>query len=151
MERSKAEMRKMCPQQRARCLAYQPLSKEVQGWMARTNQRLRSQKQRPSEPRRGRAADGPKSGEMTRRDTLVGQLKAAEARGRIRETRLRHQSLKVQEINLMISCQSSAQRAARLELLLMPVTETEMRSDDCLDKLQVHSISEKAFTFCFLQ
>ncbi|XP_048034324.1 uncharacterized protein LOC125260153 isoform X2 [Megalobrama amblycephala] len=46
-----------------------------------------------------------------------------------------------QEINLMISCQSNAQRAVRLEHLLT-VRERKINHTDCMDQLQRRRVEE---------
>ncbi|XP_029774903.1 protein LKAAEAR1 isoform X2 [Suricata suricatta] len=51
---------------------------------------------------------------------LLGVLKAAEARGRIRALRLRYIRMRAEEISLLILQQKSARAAMRLELFLPP-------------------------------
>ncbi|TRY84014.1 hypothetical protein DNTS_013561 [Danionella cerebrum] len=46
-----------------------------------------------------------------------------------------------QEINLMISCQSTAQRAVRLEQFLS-VRESKIKPTDCMDQLQRRRVEE---------
>ncbi|XP_066526218.1 protein LKAAEAR1-like [Hoplias malabaricus] len=133
-----AELRRMCPQQRARHLAYTEPSKEAKGWMETSRQRVLSwvaQERREQEKYRLQVLPS-----KLHQDKVVGQLKAAEARYRIRHMRLQYQNLKAQEINVMISCQSSAQSAARLELLL--AQERKSNSTDSLDQLQRRRVEE---------
>ncbi|XP_029574849.1 protein LKAAEAR1-like [Salmo trutta] len=128
-----AELREMCPQQKARYLAYEEPPKEAQGVMAVARQRVCA---RLTECK-GRQAtvNAAQQSERARRDTIIGQLKAAEARNRVCLMRLRHQNIRTQDISLMIACQPTAQRAVRLELLL-PQEETGLNVQDPFDKLQ---------------
>ncbi|XP_023659883.1 protein LKAAEAR1 [Paramormyrops kingsleyae] len=128
-----SEIRRMCPQQRARQLAYQEQSKDVRKAVTASEHRVRERcaAARENVP----AADATQEEERKLRGALIGQLKAAEARDRIRLMRLRYQTLRTQEINLMISWQSTAQNAIRLHLL-MPVKEDKVALHDTLDKIQ---------------
>ncbi|XP_066558428.1 protein LKAAEAR1 [Amia ocellicauda] len=76
-----------------------------------------------------------------RQDALVGQMKAAEARSRVRLMRLRYQSMRSQEIKHLISCQPTGQRAVRLELLL-PVKTERFSPVNALDKRERRRIEE---------
>ncbi|KAM7126339.1 protein LKAAEAR1 isoform 1-T2 [Molossus nigricans] len=55
-----------------------------------------------------------------RQDRLLGVLKAAEARGRVRALRLRYTYMRAEEISLLIQRQKSARAAIRLEMFLPP-------------------------------
>uniref|UniRef100_A0A7N9CK07 LKAAEAR motif containing 1 n=1 Tax=Macaca fascicularis TaxID=9541 RepID=A0A7N9CK07_MACFA len=55
-----------------------------------------------------------------RQNRLLGVLKAAEARGRVRALRLRYTRMRAEEIALLIQRQKSARAAIRLELFLPP-------------------------------
>ncbi|CAI9582556.1 unnamed protein product, partial [Staurois parvus] len=63
--------------------------------------------------------------EQERQAKVVGQLKAAEARNRIRLMRFRFQCMRAQELNNLISCQPTARDAIRLEVFLPPRTQTQ--------------------------
>ncbi|KAK6308259.1 hypothetical protein J4Q44_G00215300 [Coregonus suidteri] len=134
-----AELREMCPQQKARYLAYEEPPKEAQGVMDAARQRLCARLTKC----KGRQAtvNAAQQSERARRDTIIGQLKAAEARNRVRVMRLRHQNIRTQEISLMIACQPTAQMALRLELLL-PQEETGLNVRDPFDKLQRKRIEQ---------
>ncbi|XP_073679720.1 protein LKAAEAR1-like [Garra rufa] len=127
---------KMCPQQRARHEAYSELSKEAQSWMAAARLRVHAHQnnQKPRQVCKLTAA-------AERQNQLTAQLKAAEARNRVRQLRQHYEHLKEQEINLMISCQSNAQRAVRLEQLL-PVRERKIIHTECMDQLQRRRVEE---------
>ncbi|KAJ8408948.1 hypothetical protein AAFF_G00239690 [Aldrovandia affinis] len=132
-----AEIRRMCPQQRARYQAYEEPPKEVKKIMSVTNQRLCARK---ADARRQEITEK-EDLEKKQRDTLMGQLKAAEARNRIRLMRLRYQTTRAQEINLMIACQPTALKAVRLEILL-PTKVVKLSSHDSLDRLERSRIEE---------
>ncbi|XP_026877436.2 protein LKAAEAR1 [Electrophorus electricus] len=134
-----AGLKTMCPQQRARYLAYAEPSKEVRGWMAASRQRVSTRLSQERKERQKDQLQVPDS--KLRQDALIGQLKAAEARNRIRQMRLQYQNLREQEMNLMISCQSNAQSAIRLELLLL-AREKRVNIRDSLDQLQRRRVEE---------
>ncbi|XP_057558136.1 protein LKAAEAR1 [Hippopotamus amphibius kiboko] len=68
-----------------------------------------------------------------RQDRLLGVLKAAEARGRVRALRLRYARMRAEEISLLILRQKSARAAIRLELFLPPQLKPT-RIPDPLDR-----------------
>ncbi|XP_065775232.1 protein LKAAEAR1 [Muntiacus reevesi] len=68
-----------------------------------------------------------------RQDRLLGVLKAAEARGRVRALRLRYARMRAEEISLLIQSQRSARAAIRLELFLPPQLKPT-RIPDPLDR-----------------
>ncbi|XP_072591372.1 protein LKAAEAR1 isoform X4 [Vulpes vulpes] len=80
-----------------------------------------------------RAWGRPLEGPAVRQDLLLGVLKAAEARGRIRALRLRYIRLRAEAISLLIQQQESARAAIRLELLLPPQLKPT-RIPDPLDR-----------------
>uniref|UniRef100_A0A8C2NQJ7 LKAAEAR motif containing 1 n=1 Tax=Capra hircus TaxID=9925 RepID=A0A8C2NQJ7_CAPHI len=71
-----------------------------------------------------------------RQDRLLGVLKAAEARGRVRALRLRYARMRAEEISLLIQRQRSARAAIRLELFLPPQLKPT-RIPDPLDRQEV--------------
>ncbi|KAM6147538.1 protein LKAAEAR1 [Erethizon dorsatum] len=68
-----------------------------------------------------------------RANPLLGVLKAAEARGRVRALRLRYIRMRAEEITLLIRQQGSARAAIRLELFLPPQLKPT-RIPDPLDR-----------------
>lgn len=80
---------KMCSQQRARHEAYSEPSKEAQSWMAVARQRVCTHlnNQKSSQVCKLTAA-------AERQNQLTAQLKAAEARNRVRQLRQHYQNLK---------------------------------------------------------
>lgn len=89
-----AVLKSMCPQQKARHQAYAEPSKEVRAWMAASQQRIISrlakEKQNALEKNHFQDLDL-----KLHHGTLIGQLKAAEARNRIHHLRLQCHNLKV--------------------------------------------------------
>lgn len=87
------QIRKMCPQQRARYLAYEEPPKEVQNVMDASRQRVCSRlaalKIQPMPVKNSHEAD------KRRADTITCQLKAAEALNRMRFLKIRQQQVKV--------------------------------------------------------
>lgn len=79
----------MCPQQRARHEAYSEPSKEAQSWMAVARQRVCTHlnNQKSHQVCKLTAA-------AERQNQLTAQLKAAEARNRVRQLRQHYQNLK---------------------------------------------------------
>lgn len=109
------DLKKMTPMQRARYLAYEKPSKEVEMSVLSTRNRLKEDARTlQAAPRVIHDA------EQMRQAKVVGQLKAAEARNRVRVLRLRYQSLKSHEINHLISSQPTARDAIRLQIFLPP-------------------------------
>ncbi|XP_014791017.1 uncharacterized protein LOC106884254 [Octopus bimaculoides] len=72
--------------------------------------------------------------ERMKTEKLIGQLKAAEARGRLRVMRISFQSAKTNEINHLIACQKSALKAVRLQALVPP-KKTKENMKDLLSKV----------------
>ncbi|KAL8179683.1 UNVERIFIED_CONTAM: hypothetical protein K2H54_070950 [Gekko kuhli] len=78
---------------------------------------------------------------LTEQKQLVGILKAAEARRRLRNTRLQYQNLRAQEIHFLISFQRTAKGAVRLEVFLPP-RKNLAKLSDCMDTVQRGRIEE---------
>ncbi|XP_075757130.1 protein LKAAEAR1 isoform X2 [Pelodiscus sinensis] len=73
--------------------------------------------------------------EQRKQDRVIGLLKAAEARSRLRNVRLRFQNMRAQEINHLIACQKTARGAVRLEVFLPPRKNIQKLADN-LDRVQ---------------
>ncbi|XP_068117981.1 protein LKAAEAR1 isoform X2 [Hyperolius riggenbachi] len=116
---------KMDAMQRARHLAYEPPSKSVAASIAATQTRLREHVLKSVGQTLQQAADP----EQEKQAKVVGQLKAAEARNRIRLMRFRFQCMRAQELNNLISCQPTARDAIRLEVFLPPRPHKEGSQD----------------------
>jgi len=120
------------PVQKSRYNAYEEPSKDVVERLANTKKRLVDEKKE-----REKQNPKPTKEELVEKDQhakLIGQLKAAEARNRIRIMRLRYQANKAQEINHLISCQPSAMKAVRLQALV-PSKSDITEKNDTLEKL----------------
>ncbi|XP_018415123.1 PREDICTED: protein LKAAEAR1 [Nanorana parkeri] len=123
-----ASQGKMDPMQRARHLAYVQPSKSVAASIAVTQNRLKEHALRSQSETQKRIPDL----DQERQAKVVGQLKAAEARNRIRLMRFRFQYMRAQELNNLISLQPTALDAIRLEVFLPP----RARAVDTCDTLQ---------------
>ncbi|XP_063104038.1 protein LKAAEAR1 isoform X2 [Cavia porcellus] len=79
-------------------------------------------------------------------EPLLGVLKAAEARARVRSLRLRYIRMRAEEITLLIRQQGSARAAIRLELLLPPQLKSTRIPDplDRQERRRVETILEEA-------
>ncbi|XP_073731143.1 protein LKAAEAR1-like isoform X2 [Misgurnus anguillicaudatus] len=139
MARARSDRKKMmktCPQQTARFQAYDEPSKDVQKWTsaARTRVSVYQTKQKCSQICNP-VSPAPKTDHLKQ---VTTQLKATEAQDRIRNMRLRHQHLKAEEINAMITRQIDARGAVRQEYLLKPCRSVNKRMNhkDNLDPLQ---------------
>ncbi|XP_069506214.1 protein LKAAEAR1 [Ambystoma mexicanum] len=132
------DVKKMTPVQRARHMAYELPSKEVEMSVLSTRNRLKTG------ARALHAATKPhQDAEQTRQAKVVGQLKAAEARNRVRIMRLRYQTMKTQEINHLIASQPTARDALRLQVFIPPRQEVQFPPDP-LDHVEA---SSDRFTF----
>lgn len=80
-----------------------------------------------------------------RQNRLLGILKAAEARGRIRALRLRYTRMRAEEISLLIQKQRCARAAIRLELFLPPQLKPTKIPDplDRQERRRVETILEE--------
>ncbi|XP_030068489.1 protein LKAAEAR1 [Microcaecilia unicolor] len=129
---AQGEMRKMAPQQRARHMGHEELNKEVmQSVLSPKNRPIKQDKLRQQQEI-----------EQIKQAKVVGQLKAAEARNRIRVKRLRFQCMRAQEIKHLISCQPRAMAAVRLEVFLPPQQEIQFPRDPIgkLERARVEDI-----------
>ncbi|XP_048205401.1 protein LKAAEAR1 [Perognathus longimembris pacificus] len=81
-----------------------------------------------------------------RRSRLLGVLRAAEARGRVRALRLRYTRMRAEEIALLVQRQDSARTAIRLELFLPPQLKPTRIPDplDRQERRRVETILEEA-------
>lgn len=115
---SKKEIQKLPPQQRSKYLAYEPAPKECGEAMAAARKRLKDL----DKSRRIQQKPPPLEEvvETEKHTKIMGQLKATEARNRIRLTRLRYQNNRRSEVNHLISCQPTALKAVRLQSLVPP-------------------------------
>ncbi|OWF38866.1 protein LKAAEAR1-like [Mizuhopecten yessoensis] len=128
----KKDVKKMHPQLRSKYLAYEDPAKEITEAQSVTNKRLLDRKR--NEIRLNAPLPDEEYEEREKHAKLIGQLKAAESRNRLRIMRLRYQSNRSQEISHLIACQPTAARAVRLQALVPSYAERRQRKDT-LDKL----------------
>ncbi|GFS18160.1 protein LKAAEAR1-like [Elysia marginata] len=136
------ELKKMTLVQRSRYMAYEEPPKDITDAKGVTMKRLIEQKKRHQQINEPISKE-----EMEERDKhakLIGQLKAAEARNRLRIMRLRYQANRAQEISHLISCQPVALKAVRLQALVPPYSEMKDKGDtlDKFDRERVEALLE---------
>ncbi|XP_041361216.1 protein LKAAEAR1-like [Gigantopelta aegis] len=137
-----SELKKMPLQQRSRYLAYEEPPKHVAEAQKITKKRLVELKNKHLRE------SAPLSEEdildKEKHAKLIGQLKAAESRNRLRIMRLRYQANRAQEISHLISCQPIALKAVRLQALVPPYTDNIDQGDrlDKLDRERVEKLLE---------
>ncbi|KAK7478644.1 hypothetical protein BaRGS_00030107 [Batillaria attramentaria] len=136
------ELKKLAPQQRSRYMAYEEPPKHVQEAQQQTMKRLRELKK--SDMMYQTTAPRDDEIEREKHATLIGQLKAAEARNRLRIMRLRYQANKAQEIGHLIACQPVALKAVRLQALLPAYPSNKDKGDQLnkLDRIRTESLLE---------
>jgi len=117
----KKEFQKLSPQEKSRYLAYEPPAKECNDAMSAAKKRLKDLKAKQKRLQKPTPSDEVE--EMEKHTRLIGQLKAAEARNRIRLMRLRYQNNRASEVNHLISCQPTALKSVRLQSLVPPYAE----------------------------
>ncbi|XP_022103570.1 protein LKAAEAR1-like [Acanthaster planci] len=126
------ELNQMDPTLRSKYLAYEDPPKQSSEAMEMSHKRIQEQKKVESiKSKQAAHVDL----EKEKHSQLIGQLKAAEARNRLRVMRLRYQSNRAQEVKHLISCQPTAIKAVRLQAMVPPVPDRNSPGD-ALDKLQ---------------
>lgn len=138
------DLKKMAPVQRSRYLAYEDPPKEISDAMGATKKRL--MEKRRVMMRINQDLPEEEIDERDKHAKLIGQLKAAEARNRLRIMRLRYQANRAQEISHLIACQPTALKAVRLQALVPAYPEREDRKDrlDKLERVRVERLLEDA-------
>lgn len=141
-KKSENVLRKMAPQLRSRYMAYEEPSKDVNEAQKDIQKRLRELKKQQSG--KNKPIPPEELQEQGKHEKLIGQLKAAEARNRLRIMRLRYQANRAQEVNHLIACQPSALKAVRLQALVPPYQGRDGTSDrlDKLDRNRVEGLLE---------
>ncbi|KAM6164681.1 protein LKAAEAR1 [Rhynchocyon petersi] len=86
----------------------------------------------------------PQENPVQQQKRLLGVFKAAEARGRVRDLRLRYSRMRAEEITLLIQQQKSARAAMRLEMFLPPQLKPRRIPDplDHQERRRVETILE---------
>merc|ERR1711976_17056 len=122
----------LAPQLKSRYMAYEEPPKSVAEAQMSTKKRLIDLKKKHI--RQNKPPSELELDEKDKHEKLIGQLKAAEARNRIRIMRLRYEANRAQEINHLTACQPTARKAVRMQALL-PVRPEDRSQGDSLDKL----------------
>lgn len=135
------ELNMLPPSQRSKYLAYEDPPKSAA--LAMANSRKRVQERMKAEKERFRNENAIDE-EREKYSQLIGQLKAAEARNRLRIMRLHYQNNRAEEIRHLISCQPTAIKAVRLQAMVPPVPEKKSPGDslDKLERSRIESILE---------
>lgn len=115
---SERELRKLTLVERSRYLAYEPEPKELTDKRRESRRRANITVASAKEGRKGRPLEQIVETEWDR--GLVGYLKAADARLRLRSKRITYERSKLDEIRHLIASQPSSIEAVRLKCLLQP-------------------------------
>nr|CAB3262791.1 uncharacterized protein LOC100183298 [Phallusia mammillata] len=132
-KKSPNEIKKMAPQEKARYMAYEEPQKDIQDRLDATQKRVKEVKIRHKMLKGHKNL--PEEEERLKHSNLIGQLKAAEARNRIRVMRLQYQAMRAHEIKHLIACQPTSLKALRFEALVPPFIDNSNPGDQ-LDKLE---------------
>ncbi|XP_002739785.1 protein LKAAEAR1-like [Saccoglossus kowalevskii] len=144
------ELSNLAPQERSKYLAYEEPPKHVAEAMAKTKTRLLEMKKEQKQSLKPRPIE--EELDKEKHSKLIGQLKAAEARNRLRVMRLRYNANRAEEIKHLIACQPTSLKAVRLQALVPPYPENS-KSGDNLDSMQRERVEniledEKGLTIC---
>ncbi|XP_033099441.1 protein LKAAEAR1-like isoform X2 [Anneissia japonica] len=132
------EVNALPPVQRGRYLAYEEPSKSTLEAIANSKKRIQEKSKKLADIEK---IQNVVDLEKEKHSQLIGQLKAAEARNRLRVIRLRYQTNRAQEVKHLISCQPTAIKAVRLQVLVPPYPDAESPGDN-IDKLERKRIEE---------
>jgi len=137
-----ADLKKLTPQERSRYLAYEDPPKDIDDACREAQKRLLDQKRKREKQFIPVTIE--EEEERDKHAKLIGQLKAAEARNRLRIMRLRYQANRAQEISHLIACQPVALKAVRLQALVPPYAEVRDKGDrlDKFDRKRVEDLLE---------
>lgn len=93
-------------------------TKQVADQQKAAKQRISDKKKQEVEEANKLRLSSEEEAERLQYEKLIGQLKAAEARNRVRIRRMRSYSNQTDETNHLVACQTTAASAVRLEALL---------------------------------
>lgn len=127
------ELSSMAPQERSKYLAYEAPPKRIAEAMAKSKLRLLESKKDRKQP--VQQAQTEEELDREKHNKLIGQLKAAEARNRLRVMRLRYNGNRAEEIKHLIACQPTSLKAVRLQALVPPHPDN-VKTGDNLDSMQ---------------
>lgn len=131
-KKDEKSVKKLAPQQRSKYLAYEEPPKDILEAKTQAAKRLAEQKKQKLKDEKTKSLE--ENEDQVNQSKLIGQLKAAEARNRIRIMRLRYEANRSQEVNHLIACQPTARKAVRLQALV-PAKLESRGGGDKLDKL----------------
>merc|ERR1712117_795456 len=79
--------------------------------------------------------------EREKQEILIGQLKAAEARNRLKAMKTKYYHYRAEDVNHLITTQPTALTAVKLECLL-PAKEEEIHMRDSLNRLKRRRVEQ---------
>lgn len=129
---SQRELAALHPVQRSKYLAYEAAPKKVADSVAHSSKRVLEKKREDQDML---MEEEYVDVEREKHSQLIGQLKAAEARNRLRTMRIRYQNNRAAEVKHLISCQPTAIKAVRLQAMVPSVPDRGSPGDD-MDKLE---------------
>lgn len=132
------DLRRLPPLQRNKWLAYENPSKEVRAAQRQTQRRIQVKKQELTERERAGAIDAE---QREKHNQLIGQLKAAEARNRLRIMRTTFLRRRAEDINHLIAAQPNALQAVRLQAMVPPKFD-KLDGGDSLEPLDRKRVEE---------
>ncbi|ELT88660.1 hypothetical protein CAPTEDRAFT_220213 [Capitella teleta] len=131
-KKNERQLKKLPPQVKSRYMAYEEPPKAIAEAQLSSRKRLVDLKNRYV--RENKPPSELEIDDRDKHEKLIGQLKAAEARNRIRIMRLRYETNMGQEINHLTACQPTAGKAVRMQALL-PTRPDRRPQGDSLDKI----------------
>lgn len=132
------ELKRLAPQALSRFMAYEPPSKEMLSAKEACVKRVREFRK----CREREVCVQSDSVAMSRHRELIGELKAAEARSRLRDARIRYESNQVREVNHLITCQPTTCEAVRFEAFVPPEPEP-VPPRDPMKKAEVYTLVQQ--------
>lgn len=120
---SEKQLQKLPLVQRSRYLAYEPVPKDLQERKGECVRRIRDRKTQEYEQQRHQPSLSEVI-EAERNSELVGELKASEARRRLRDMRAGYEQYKLEELKQLIASQPSSIEAVRLKTFVPPSPHT---------------------------
>jgi ribosome-binding ATPase YchF (GTP1/OBG family) len=143
-----ATLSKMTPIERSRYMAYEPPSKEIVSKQMESLQRVRTR--HLMETNKKPTLSLMNIIEKEENNELIGQLKAAEARQRLRSAQKTYEKERLRELEHLISSQPSAQEAVRLQKFIPPtpvfvnvpnyLTKTQVRINFNVPKFEIGNL-----------
>uniref|UniRef100_A0A0B6ZYH1 Uncharacterized protein n=1 Tax=Arion vulgaris TaxID=1028688 RepID=A0A0B6ZYH1_9EUPU len=138
-DRGGTDMKRINAVQKSRAMAYEEPTKEIADATYNTMKRIRELRKKNKSQSKPLPIEV--EIEKDKHIRIIGQLKAAEARNRIRSMRLRYEANRAQEISHLIACQPVALKAVRLQALVPPIAEVKEKID-LLNKFERQRVEE---------